>query len=137
MLTPFSPTSAPLWVTICKHIWMTINLQRPRKEDCVRKITLPVLRHLFMGIQKQQQKYQFIKKSFESTWRRLRSQDTEKVTEFKVITLIELGSYFFQASELQKLEYTFNLGLLNKWLKNLFFLTKNTDRLSDIQMLNN
>lgn len=90
-----------------------------------------------MGIQKQQQKYQFIKKSFESTWRRLRSQDTEKVTEFKVITLIELGSYFFQASELQKLEYTFNLGLLNKWLKNLFFLTKNTDRLSDIQMLNN
>ena len=76
---------APLHFTIYMHGWMTGNLQRQRKEKCGRKVTLTVLRHLWILKKK---KKQSIKKSFGSTWRWIRSHDIEKVRGFKVITLI-------------------------------------------------
>lgn len=109
------------------HIWMKANLQWQRKEKCVRKITLTVLRHSYLQTQndlkQSKNQQQPIKMSFESTWRWLRSHETEKVREFKVITLIKLDPHFFQASELQGLEHTFNLGFqVSGWWTCSFWL---------------
>lgn len=46
---------APLHFTIYMHGWMTGNLQRQRKEKCGRKVTLTVLRHLWILKKKQKQ----------------------------------------------------------------------------------
>lgn len=64
---------APLHLTIYMHIWTTVNLQWQRKKKSVRKITLTILRDLFIDIKQQQQQkhntqHQSIKKSSESTW---------------------------------------------------------------------
>lgn len=52
---------------------MKANLQWQRKEKCVRKITLTVLRHSYLQTQndlkQSKNQQQPIKMSFESTWR--------------------------------------------------------------------